>query len=95
MKRRIVLWGLVGFFVASIWVIASLTIHVYPLHPVLWALARITCPILPVSLALHFGVKWYWLIASNFAAYALLGLIVESLRQLSQRGARGRTTATV
>jgi len=94
-KRRIGLWALVGFFVASIWVILNLAIRVYPLHPVLWALARVTCPILPVSLALNFGVKWYWFIASNVAAYALLGPVVEPLLQLSKRIRRGRPTAAV
>jgi hypothetical protein len=45
----------------------------------------LTCPILPISFAFHFGVKWYWFIASNVAAYALIGLMVESLRLFLHR----------
>jgi hypothetical protein len=81
MKRRIVLWARVGFIVACVWVILSFAIPLSP-QPVLWGLVRLTCPIATIGLAFHFGVKWYWLIASNVAAYALIGLVVESLRLL-------------
>ncbi len=84
MKRRIELWGLVGFVIAGAWVILSLVIPISP-QPVLWGLARLTCPIVSVSLAFHFGVKWYWVLISNFAAYALIGLIIETLRLLRHR----------
>jgi hypothetical protein len=84
MKRRIVLWARVGFIVAGVWVILSFAIPLSP-QPVLWGLGRLTCPIVPISLAFHFGVKWYWFIASNVAAYALIGLMVESLRLLRHR----------
>lgn len=84
MSRRIGLWALAGFVVADVWVVLSLAIPISP-QPVLWGLVRLTCPILPVSVALHFGVKWYWFVASNVAAYALVGLVVESLRLLRHR----------
>jgi hypothetical protein len=84
MQRRIGLWALAGFIVAGVWVILSFSIPISP-QPVLWGLARLTCPILPISLAFHFGVKWYWFLASNAPAYALIGLIVESLKQLRHR----------
>ena len=83
MQRRIGLWALVGFTVASGWVILSLAIPISP-QPVLWGLARLTCPIL-LSLSFHFGVKWYWFVASNVAAYALIGLVFESLLLLRHR----------
>jgi len=79
MTRRIEMWGIVGFIVAACWVLFSLATPISE-QPLLWLLARITCPIVPVSMALHFGVKWYWVIVSNVVAYGLLGLMVEALR---------------
>ena len=84
MKRRIELWGMGGFIVAGCWVILSLAIPISE-QPILWDLARLTCPIVPVSMALHFGVKWYWVIVSNVVAYALIGLMVEALLQSRNR----------
>jgi len=84
MKRRIVLWGMVGFVVASGWVILSLSVPMSD-KPILWGLARLTCPIVPVSMALHFGVKWYWVVLSNAVAYALVGLMVEAALQSRHR----------
>ena len=84
MQRRIGLWSLAGFVIAVFWVVLSFTTSISP-QPVLWFLARLTCPIVPVSVAFHFGVKWYWVLASNVGAYALMGLIVESLRLLRHR----------
>lgn len=75
---------MVGFIVAGVWVILSFAIPISP-QPVLWGLARLTCPLLPVSLTFHFGMKWYWFLASNVAAYALIGLVFESLRLLQHR----------
>jgi hypothetical protein len=84
MQRRIGLWALMGFIIAGVWVILSFAIPISP-QPVLWGLARLTCPILPISVTFHFGVKWYWFIASNVPAYALIGLIFESLQSLRHR----------
>jgi hypothetical protein len=83
-QRRIGLWALVGFVVAGVWVILSFAIPISR-QPVLWGLARLTCPILPISFAFHPGVKWYWFVASNVAAYALIGIIFESLQLLRHR----------
>jgi hypothetical protein len=84
MKRRVALWGLVGFLVAAFWVLLSLAIPMWR-EPVLLALSRLTCPIVAISLALHFGVKWYWVVMTNVAAYALIGLFIESLRSSHRR----------
>ena len=43
------------------------------------ALARTTCPILIAGV--HFPVSVYWALVANAATYALVGLIVEALRQ--------------
>lgn len=84
MKRRIALWGVVGFVVAAGWVILSLAIPISG-EPVLWDLARLTCPIVPISVALHFGVKWYSVLVANVVAYALIGFMVEALLQSRNR----------
>lgn len=84
MKRRIALWGFAGFIVAACWVVLSLAIPISA-EPILWSLARLTCPIVPVSLLFHFGVKWYWVLLANVPTYALIGLMVEGLRQSRYR----------
>ena len=84
MKRRIVLWGFAGFIVAGCWVILGLATPISG-EPVLWGLARLTCPIAAVSLAFHFGVKWYWALVANVLTYALIGLMVEALRESRNR----------
>jgi hypothetical protein len=84
MQRRIGLWALAGFIVASVWVILSFALPISP-QPVLWGLARLTCPLLPVSVAFHFGVKWYWFLVSNIAGYAVIGLMLEGLQLFRHR----------
>jgi hypothetical protein len=79
MKRRLELWALVGFLVAASWVVVNLAIPMWR-EPVLLGLARLTCPIVNIGFALHFGVKWYWVVVTNAAAYALIGSLVEALR---------------
>jgi len=76
--------GMVGLIVSGCWMILALAIPISE-QPVLWGLARLTCPIVPVSMALHFGVKWYWVSVSNVIVYALIGLIVEALLQSRNR----------
>lgn len=78
MRRRIGLWALVGFIVACAWVILSFAIPI-SLHPILWGLARLTCPIASISIAFHFPVSWYWSLAANVATYSLMGLTFEGL----------------
>ena len=84
MKRRIALWGFAGFIVAGCWVVLSLAIPISA-EPMLWSFARLTCPIVAASLLFHFGVKWYWVLLANVPAYALIGLMVEGLRQSRYR----------
>ena len=44
-------------------------------------IARLTCPVVLASFYFHFGVGFYWVLLANAAMYALVGLIVETLRQ--------------
>jgi hypothetical protein len=51
----------------------------------MYALARLTQPIVFVGFYFHFGLYFYWVLLANAATYALIGLIVEALRQQLNR----------
>jgi hypothetical protein len=83
MKHRIVTWAGAGFLVAGLW-----AFYFFPTAPVpitsaepIWILARLTCPVVFVSFYFHFPLGVYWALLANAATYALVGLIVETLRQ--------------
>ncbi len=50
-------------------------------EPLLMDFARFSCPIVMFSFALNFGVKWYWVIVTNAAAYGLIGLLLEEMHR--------------
>jgi hypothetical protein len=83
MKYRIVMWSGAGFLVAGFW-----ALYFFPTAPIpitstepMWTLARLTCPIVFASFYFHFPVGVYWTLLSNAATYALVGRIMETLRQ--------------
>jgi len=82
MKNRIAMWAGAGFLVAGCWAIYALarTMPITPGDPVVYNLARFTQPVAAASLYFHFGVRFYWVLLANAATYALIGLIIESLR---------------
>jgi hypothetical protein len=80
MRSRIAMWAGAGFLVAGCWVL--FTFATFPnanewMHKV-WPLAVITCPITAVR---RVPVSLYQVLAANAATYALLGLIVETVRK--------------
>lgn len=81
MKHTIILWAGFGFIVAAFWVLLGLAVPLFR-EPGLVFVARLTCPIVPISSAFHAGVKWYWVLLSNIFAYALIGLFVRVLMRL-------------
>jgi len=84
MTRRILLWAGAGFLVAGCWALyasATFPSPITPAQPIVWTLVNLTCPIVFAGFHFHFGVSLYWVLFSNAAAYALVGLIVETLRQ--------------
>jgi hypothetical protein len=88
MKRRIVIWAITGFLVASLWAVYAAATFPSPLisaQPIVWTLVNITCPVALASFHFHFGVKLYWVLLANAATYGLLGLAVESVRQQFSR----------
>lgn len=81
MKHRIVVWAGLGFLVAGFW-----ALYFFPTAPIpitsaepMWTFARLTCPVLFASF--HFPLSVYWVLLANAATYAVVGLIIESLRQ--------------
>jgi hypothetical protein len=82
-KRRITIWTALGFLVAYGWTLYALAtapvddVGLILVERGIRVLAYITCP--TVSL----GVMFYWVMPLNAATYALLGLVVESLRRRS------------
>lgn len=90
MKRRIVLWALAGFIVASAWAAYAFAFPAFerwtPFGRFMWTLAEITCPV--AVLGKHVPLKVYTVFAINAATYALLGLGVELLRTIAIRAAR-------
>jgi len=80
MKRRIAMWASAGFLVAGGWAIYfAMASKDSPIEPFVYALTRLTCPV--AIAGSYFAISLYWALAANAATYALLGLIVETLRQ--------------
>ena len=50
----------------TFWVFLSLVIPMWR-EPLLMDFARFSCPIVMISFALNFGVKWYWVIVNERA----------------------------
>jgi hypothetical protein len=80
MKNRIALWAGAGFLVAGFWVlfaIASLPSANERMRDV-WTLISLTCPV--AMAGIHYPISLYEALAANTVTYALVGLIVETLR---------------
>jgi hypothetical protein len=76
MKRRVVLWAIIGFFVGCVWVAyAFATAPDYEQHSAtnraIQVLAYATCPIIAA------GPRFYWVPLANAVTYALLGLFLK------------------
>jgi hypothetical protein len=88
MKFRIIWWAFAGFLVAAGWAFyaaATFPEVISRANPLVWNLALLTQPLAWASIHFNFPASIYLVFASNAVAYALVGLIIESLRQqLSQ-----------
>lgn len=81
MKHRIAMWAIVGFLVAGFW--ALFAAATFPstnerLRDV-WTFVCITCPI--AIAGMHHAISLYETLAANAVTYALVGLIVETVRR--------------
>jgi hypothetical protein len=80
MKYRIAMWAVAGFVVASGWAVYFLASSKdRPTEPIVSTLVRLTCPVAIVGS--HYPVSLYSALAANVATYALVGLVVETLRR--------------
>jgi hypothetical protein len=87
-KYRIAMWVSAGLLVVACWQLYIFATAPIPIsvEPIVWTLARLTCPVVFASFYFHFGVGFYSVLLANAATYALVGLIVETLRhQLHHR----------
>ena len=79
MKYRIAIWASAGFLVAGFW--ALFAIATFPSTERMrdvWALVSLTCPV--AIAGIHYPISLYEVLAANALTYALVGLIVETLR---------------
>jgi hypothetical protein len=80
MKYRIAIWAAAGFLVASGWAVYFFARNKdLPIKPIVSALIRLSCPI--AIFGSHYPVSLYSALAANVATYALVGLVVETLRR--------------
>jgi hypothetical protein len=80
MKYRIAIWAAAGFLVASGWAVYFFVRNKdLSIEPMVSTLVRLTCPIAIVGS--HYALSLYLALAANVATYALVGLVVETLRR--------------
>jgi hypothetical protein len=80
MKYRIAVWATAGFLVASAWAIYFLVASKGQLtQPIVSTLIQLTCPI--AIIGFHYPVSVSSTLLANVATYALIGLVVETLRR--------------
>jgi hypothetical protein len=79
MSYRIGTWASVGFLVGGWWALYYAFAAPIPMGSTepITALVRLTCPI---SLLSFYPLRLYWVLLANAATYAMIGLIVESLK---------------
>ena len=80
MKYRIALWGSAGFLVAGFWALFALATFPATNERLrdLWVLVSLTCPV--AIAGRHYPISLYEALAANAVTFALVGLIVETLR---------------
>ena len=80
MKYRIAMWASAGFLVAGYWAVYAFATMPNMLFakPEIMILVRLTCPIALLS---RYPLRLSWVLLANAATYALVGLLMESVRQ--------------
>jgi hypothetical protein len=80
MKYRIAMWAIAGLLVAGFWgVYAAASFPSSERMRDVWTLVCVTCPIAIVGM--HHAISVYETLAANALTYAIVGLMVESLRK--------------
>jgi hypothetical protein len=83
-KFRVFLWAFAGFLVAAGWAFyaaATFPEAISRANPLVWNLALLTQPLAFASLHYNFPASIYWVFVTNAVSYALVGLIVETVRR--------------
>ena len=78
------MWAGAGLAVMSFWTVYFVVTTQIPMAPresIAWALARLTCPIMPASFYFNFPVDIFPAFLANAISYAMVGLIVEFLHR--------------
>jgi hypothetical protein len=81
MKCRIAIWAIAGFLVAGFWALfafATFPSTVERMRDV-WTFVCVTCPI--AIAGMHHRISLYETLAANTITYALIGLLVETVRR--------------
>jgi hypothetical protein len=80
MKFRIGLWASAGLLVACSWAVFAFATFPSTSERMrdVWTLVSLTCPVAIVGR--HYPISLYAALAANAITYALVGLIVESVR---------------
>ena len=91
MKNRIAMWATAGFLVAAGWgVYFASADKGSPIKSLVSTLARFSQPVAAVAASyLHTPISVYWFLTLNAATYALIGLIVETLRSKANHSLSG------
>jgi tellurite resistance protein TehA-like permease len=80
MKYRIAMWAVAGLIVAGGWAIYFLVASKdHSIEPIVSTLVRLTCPVAIVGS--HYPVSLDSALVVNVATYALVGLVLETLRR--------------
>lgn len=80
MKRRIGIWTIAGFLIAGFWALYALA----STPPALGRgdpMSTFLCITCPIALIRSYPLSVYFVLVANAATYALIGLIVETLRR--------------
>src|SRR5438132_6671571 len=83
MKYRISIWASAGYLVSGGWGLYFANANkANPIEPIVYALAGLTQPLVAFSVSyFNFPLGLRWTMVSNAATYALMGSIVEMIRQ--------------
>jgi hypothetical protein len=81
MKYRIALWASAGFLLAGFWALFAFATFPSTNERMrdVWALVSLTCPV--AIAGRHYAISLYEALAINTVTYALVGLLVETLRR--------------
>lgn len=81
MKLRTAMWALTGFLVAGFWALFALATFPSTSERMrdAWIFICVTCPV--AIAGMHQPISLYETLAANAITYALVGLMVETLRK--------------